>query len=85
MSKAERENVERHVREVHRHIARQLEIIEALRLQGYPTDGAERLLADLKRALQHHKVRPSSASEFRLNCRLLAHLSKYGTRLGGRS
>jgi hypothetical protein len=37
-------------------IARQLEIIDALRSQGYPTDGAERLLADLKRVLELNKA-----------------------------
>ena len=51
-----RQTVERQIAQSHGQIARQLEIIEALRLQGYPTDGAERRLAALKHALQFHQA-----------------------------
>jgi hypothetical protein len=41
----------------YRRIARQIEIIQALRSQGYPTAGAERQLANLKHRQQLHKAR----------------------------
>jgi hypothetical protein len=51
----ERQTVKQHIALGYRNIARQFEIIEALRRQGYPTEGAERRLAELKRVLQSHK------------------------------
>jgi hypothetical protein len=57
MSKeAELEKVERQVHDGLVQIARQLEIIERLRAQGYPTAGAERLLADFERAQRLHEA-----------------------------
>lgn len=56
-TKRQTESVQRHIAQGYRHIARQLEIIKALRAQGYPIEGAEQQLADLKRALQSHKAR----------------------------
>ena len=43
-----RETIEQRISRGRRQIVRQLEIVQALRLQGYPTDGAERLLINLE-------------------------------------
>ena len=47
-----RQTVEQRIGLTKSQIARQLQIIEALRSQGYPTDGAERVLDYLKHVLQ---------------------------------
>ena len=47
-----RQTVEQRIGLISRQIARQLEIIEALQSNGYPTDGAERVLDRLKHVLQ---------------------------------
>jgi hypothetical protein len=57
MSKEEElEKVERQVHEGLGQIARQLEIIQRLKSQGYPTAGAERLLAYFERAQRSHEA-----------------------------
>jgi len=61
--KARRLRFEQYVEQGYRDIARQLEIIEALRLHGYPTDGAERRLARVKHALQINKARLAQLPE----------------------
>jgi hypothetical protein len=48
--------IQRHTAQGHSHIARQLEIIEALPLPGYPTEGAERQLAHLKQYQKIHEA-----------------------------
>jgi hypothetical protein len=50
------EIAERHVRQGREHIARQLEIIQKLRSHGYPTDGAERVLANLEHLQRLHEA-----------------------------
>ena len=52
----ERKMAERHVALGRKDIARQLEIIRELRCQGYPTDGAERLLASLEDRQRLHEA-----------------------------
>jgi hypothetical protein len=53
---AERKKVQQRIDLGYRQIARQIEIIQALRSQGYPTDGAEGRLAKLKHHQQLHKA-----------------------------
>jgi DNA-directed RNA polymerase specialized sigma54-like protein len=47
-----RQTVEQRIELTQRQIARQMEIIQALQSQGYPTDGAERVLDGLRHVLQ---------------------------------
>jgi hypothetical protein len=55
-SETERQTVEQQLAQTYGQIARQLDIIESLRLQGYPTHGAERLLVDLELLQERHKA-----------------------------
>jgi len=52
----ERQMVERHIALGHVQITRQLEIIQKLRLHGYPSAGAERLLANLENSQRLHEA-----------------------------
>jgi hypothetical protein len=52
----ERQMAERHVALGRVHIVRQLEIIHALQCQGYPTGGAERLLANYEELQRMHEA-----------------------------
>ena len=52
----ELEMAERQVRQVNKHIARQLEIIQRLRSDGYPTARAERVLANFENVRQIHEA-----------------------------
>jgi hypothetical protein len=65
----DRQTVEQQIALTYRHIARQHQIIQALRSQGYPTDGAERLLDNLKHRQERHKA---------LLARLLNSTEKHG-------
>jgi hypothetical protein len=51
----ELEKVERHLAQGREHITRQLEIIERLQSHGYPTKGAERLLANFEQLQRMHE------------------------------
>ena len=48
--------VERHVLQGRKHIARQLEIIEELRLKGHPTGEAARLLVLFENLQRQHQA-----------------------------
>lgn len=52
----ELEMAERHVALGRQHIVRQLEIIQKLRGHGYPTGGAERLVANFEELQQMHEA-----------------------------
>jgi hypothetical protein len=52
----ERQMVDRHIAQGRENIARQIEIIRKLGLQGYPTAGAERLLATFEQAQRLHEA-----------------------------
>lgn len=51
-----RQTIEQQIAQTYRQIARQVEIIGALRAQGYPTAGAERVLDYLKHGLERRKA-----------------------------
>lgn len=46
----------RHVREGERHVSRQVELIEELRVDGHDTSQAEDLLVEFKAILAEHKA-----------------------------
>jgi hypothetical protein len=50
------QQAERHVCQGREYIVRQLEIIQELRRQGYPTGGAERLLANFEERQRMHEA-----------------------------
>jgi translation elongation factor EF-4 len=51
-----RQTIEQQIAQTYRQIARQLEIVGALRAQGYPTAGAERVLNYLNDVLERRKA-----------------------------
>jgi hypothetical protein len=51
-----RQTIEQQIAQTYRQIARQLETVGALRTQGYPTAGAERVLNYLKDVLERRKA-----------------------------
>ena len=65
-SENRRQTVEQQIAATDRQIARQLEIVDALRSRGYPTAGAERQLDYLRQVLERRKSGSHAGARFRL-------------------